>query len=196
MLKKFKFLVLGIILVFGLAACDDTDANNNDEPAESEESNDTSDEIGDTENEDNLEDATDEVEGEEEEDLVVGDTVNFEGLEITLNEARIEPGGEFDTPGEDQFIVANLTIENKTDEEQVISSMLNIELKDEEGYAYMTTFLMEGTKGQLDGSLEVDETMRGEIPFDVPESDTYELHFSDPFKTGKAIWTISASELE
>lgn len=128
--------------------------------------------------------------------LKIGDTVDFDGLKITLNSARIEPGGEFDQPQEEQFVVVNLTAENTTGEEQVVSSIMNIELKDIEGYAYTTTILMEGTKGQFDGSIVAGDSLRGEIPFDVATSETYELHFSDPFKTGKAIWVIPAGELE
>jgi hypothetical protein len=134
-------------------------------------------------------------EAPEEQTLKIGDTVNFDGLKITLNEARVEPGGEFDTPENEQFIAVNLTAENTTDEEQVVSSVMNIELKDAEGYSYNTTILMEGIKGQFDGSIQPGGKLRGEIPFDVPTSEQYELHFSDPFKSGKAIWVIPATDL-
>src|SRR5699024_5309556 len=110
--------------------------------------------------------------------------------------ARIEPGGDFDEPENEQFVVVNLTAENKSDEEANVSSMMNVELYDEEGYSYSTTILMEGTKGQFDGSIPTGKKLRGEIPFDVPASETYELHFSDPFQSGKAIWTIDAGDLE
>lgn len=188
MLQRLGVLLFGSVLVFGLTACDDAEIEKVDESEEVEETE--ADETEGTEEEN--EEAKEEEEVDEE--LSVGDTVKFDGMEITLNEARIEEGGDFDEPSEDQFVVANLTIENKTDEEQAISSIMNIELKDDEGYSYNTTFLTEGTKGQLDGEIEPGGTMRGEIPFDVAESDTYELHFSDPFKSGKAIWTITELE--
>lgn len=147
-------------------------------------------------------DGTEEVKAEEKKDdapkeqtLKVGETVNFDGLKITLNEARIEPGGEFDSPQNEQFVVVNLTAENTTEEEQAVSSIMNVELKDSEGYSYNTTILTEGIKGQFDGSVVAGGKLRGEIPFDVPASETYELHFSDPFKSGKAIWVVPSSEL-
>src|SRR5690606_2937244 len=135
---------------------------------------------------------TEKKEKPEEQKLKVGESVNFDGLTITLNEARIEKGGEFDEPEKDKFIVVNLTAENTTDEEQVVSSVMNIELKDTDGYSYNTTFLTEGIQGQFDGSIEPGGKLRGEIPFDVPESDEYQLHFGNPFKKGKAIWIIPA----
>lgn len=38
---------------------------------------------------------------EVEEELGIGDSIDFEGMTITLNSARIESGGEFDEPAED-----------------------------------------------------------------------------------------------
>lgn len=188
MLKRLGLLLFGIVLIFGLSACDEAEINPVDKTNETGESETEEENNNDQQEEGN--DSSDEEESDTTE-LSVGDTVNFDGLEITLNEARVEEGGDFDEPAEDLFVVANLTIENTTDESQTVSSIMNIELKDDEGYSYNTTFLIEGTKGQLDGEIEPGGKMRGEIPFDVPESDTYELHFSDPFKTGKAIWTIT-----
>jgi|SRR5699024_1705496 len=175
-MRKFLLLVFTIIFTSGLlVACDEA----NVEEVDKEQSDDA-----------------EAAEKEKEEKLAVGDTVSFDDMEITLNEARIEEGGEFDEPEEDQFVVANLTIKNKTEEEQTVSSIMNIELKDDDGYGYTTTILTEGIKGQLDGSIEPGGDMRGEIPFDVSESENYELHFSDPFKSGKAIWNISSEELQ
>lgn len=195
-LKRILSLLLFLLLSMNLTACDEAEI----EKVDKEENNIIAEENhmnSSTDSEENNEvNEENEANEEEDENLIVGDTVNFDGLEITLNEVRNEPGGEFDEPNEDLFIVANLTIENTTDEEQAISSIMNIELKDEEGYSYNTTFLTEGTKGQLDGSIEPGGKMRGEIPFDVSESDTYELHFSDPFKSGKAIWHFTFEELE
>lgn len=206
-MKKLVFLFIVAMLSFVIIACGEAevkkvDANNELEETENNKnangSNDNensvnTNESNETENNVNMNESDDNEEADE--DLAVGDTVNFDGLEITLNEARVEEGGEFDEPTENQFVVANLTINNTTDEEQIISSIMNIELKDDEGYAYNTTFLMDGTKGQLDGDIEPGGTLRGEIPFDVTESETYELHFSDPFKSGKAIWTITSDQL-
>lgn len=130
-----------------------------------------------------------------EQQLKVGETVDFDGLKVTLNEARIEKGGDFDEPQEEQFLVVNLTAENTKDEEATVSSIMNIELMDADAYSYTTTILTEGVKGQFDGTIAAGGKLRGEIPFDVPKSDSYELHYSNPFKSGKAIWVIPASEL-
>lgn len=180
MLKKIGLLFIGGALMFVLAACGEAEVSKVDKekPAETEGT------------------AKDkEKEAPKQDKFSIGDTVNFDGLEITLNEVRIEQGGDFDTPENDKFLVVNLTAENTTDEEQIVSSIMNVELKDADGYSYTTTILLEGTKGQFDGTVEVGGKLRGEIPFDVSDSETYELSFSDLFKSGKAIWVISADEL-
>ena len=192
-MRKLSLLLILVLLALFLAACGEADVNkienNNSNNASSNESSTEVNNGNDDEGE------VEEEETPEELRLSVGDSVEFDGLIITLNEARIEPGGDFDTPDEDQFVVVNLTAENTTDEEQVVSSLMNVELRDNDGYSYNTTILIEGTKGQFDGSIEPGGKLRGEIPFDVPESDVYELHFSNPFKKGKAIWIITADDL-
>lgn len=194
-MKKIMYLLLSTGLVLLLTACGESEIESVDSDAES----------NDTESEEpaETEDTDDDEAGEDGEDtsdndtqnLAIGDSVNFNGLIITLNEARIEPGGEWDEPSEGQFVVVNLTAENTTDEEESVSSMMNITFKDDESYTYNTTILTEGTKGQFDGSIEPGGSLRGEIPFDVPESGNYELHYSNPFQSGKAIWKIPSDQL-
>lgn len=200
MLKKARFMIVGIILLLGLGACNDSNtkkiekANTSQEiiPIDDEEDMDDLEEYFDEFDEfDDMDEQTELLDG-----LVVGETADFDGFKITLNESRIEPGGEFDTQQEEQFVVVNMTIENQTDEEHSVSSWLNFELKDEEGYTYLDTYLMEGVRKAPEGTLLADEILRGDIPFDVPISDNYQLSFSDDDLNIKAIWTIPASELE
>jgi len=191
--KGFLYLI-GISLILFVSGCGDSTVEKVDN-AKAETTDNTE---GDQqeENATNQSETNNSEEDSAEEDLGVGDSVSFNDVIITLNDARIEPGGDFDEPENEQFVVVNLTAENKSDEEANVSSMMNVELYDEEGYSYSTTILMEGTKGQFDGSIPTGKKLRGEIPFDVPASETYELHFSDPFQSGKAIWTIDAGDLE
>lgn len=188
-MKKFTIGVLLVIFsfVFILAGCGESTIKKAD--------NDTSEAKAVDENADKVNNEEKE-EVKEIESLKVGESVNFNDVKITLNEVRIESGGEFDQAENDQFIVVNLTAENNSEEEVTMSSMVNTELYDDEGYSYSTTFLTEGIKGQFDGSVPSGKMLRGEIPFDVPESGKYELHFSDPFQSGKAIWVIDSEDLK
>ncbi|MUK88825.1 DUF4352 domain-containing protein [Ornithinibacillus sp. L9] len=186
------YLLIAFILVLSGCGGDDAD-NGNDKESQDQ----GTEENGDDNEEDAAEDEKngDKQEDKDTEELSVGDSADLEGLKVTLNEVRVEPGGEFDEPENDQFVVVNLTAENNSDEEIVVSSIMNVELYDEEGYSYTTTILTEGIQGQFDGTVAPDKKLRGEIPFDVPESGEYELHFSDPFDSGRAVWIITSEDL-
>lgn len=128
--------------------------------------------------------------------LAIGEAVKFEETTITLNEARLEPGGEFEKPKNDHFLVVNLTAKNNSPEQEfIVSSLLNVELVDADNNTYSATILTEGAGDQFDGGVDAGETMTGDIPFDVLQSDIYELHFTNPFQTGEATWIIESDDL-
>ncbi|MFD2042863.1 DUF4352 domain-containing protein [Ornithinibacillus salinisoli] len=183
-----SYLLLSFVLV--LSGC-----GGDGEDADKEEGKDTEEQKDGDKAEDAADDKEDNKGGENKEELSVGESADLEGLNVTLNEVRVEPGGEIDEPENDQFIVVNLTAENNTEEEVVVSSIVNVELYDEEGYTYTTTILTEGIQGQFDGTIAPEKKLRGEIPFDVPKSGKYELQFSDPFDSGKATWVITSDDL-
>lgn len=178
---KFIIITFIFLLVVGCSA--------NETSIEKVEANDTKEHSSEKENE---------ASGTAEENikqLNIGEAVKFEETTITLNEARFEPGGEFEKPTNDNFLIVNLTAENNSkDQEFVMSSLLNVELEDADGNTYSATILTEAGD-QFDGSVEAGETMTGDIPFDVFNSDQYELHFSNPFQAGEATWIIDADEL-
>src|SRR5699024_11085269 len=85
---------------------------------------------------------TTDSEDDNHEQLKNGEAITVEETTITLNEARLEPGGEYEKPNNDHYLVVNLTAENNSaDQEFIMSSLLNVELKDEEGNAYSATIL-------------------------------------------------------
>lgn len=128
--------------------------------------------------------------------LKIGEAITFEETTITLNEARLEPGGEYEKPNNDHYLVVNLTAENNSsDQEFIMSSLLNVELTDENGKAYSATILTEGAGEQFDGAVKAGDTMTGDIPFDVLQSATYELYFTNPFDSGGATWLIDSKDL-
>ena len=123
----------------------------------------------------------------------VGDTIEYNGLEITVNDAYVKTDVEYDEPSNDQYLVLDLTIENTGTEAQNVSTILQMSVQDEEGYTYDVDLFTE-TKGSLDGEVGPGRMMRGEVAFDVSKSNTYEFIFEDPFESGQAIWKINVSE--
>lgn len=119
----------------------------------------------------------------------VGDTVKYNHLQITLHGVTESQGSEFFSPSNDKYLLVDLTIENTGDEPEAVSTLLQMELMDADSYTYSIA-LYPDTKGSLDGEIAPGRKMRGEVAFDVPESEYYEFIFSDPFVTGQAIWKI------
>lgn len=143
--------------------------------------------------EENTEDVEEETVEEEEvveESISVGSTVNFDGLHITLNDVYTSEGNDFETPENDHYLVLDLTIENTTDESAHISTLMQMSIQDDEGYTHDVAFFTD-VKGSLDGEIGPGRNNRGEVPFDVNASDTYEFIFENPWTSGQAIWEVS-----
>jgi hypothetical protein len=121
--------------------------------------------------------------------FAVGDAVKFGDLVITVNSFRTSTGQSFMTPDLDQFIIVNLTIENKGSKSAAISSVMQMELVDAQWYKYDVAIFAD-TKGSLDGELGPGRSVRGEVGFDVRRHDQYEFIFSEPFASGLAIWVL------
>lgn len=138
----------------------------------------------------------DKEESVEQKTLKIGDTVKLEdGVEITLNSAKEIPGGQFDTIKNDKFLVVDVSIVNNSKEEKIVSSILEYEMKDSDGYGYTTTFVMDGVKSQLDGSVPVGGKLRGQIAYDVPSSDYYEFTYKPVFLGTTSSWKFEESEI-
>lgn len=155
-------------------------------------------EAAETEENGNEEAAKEAVEEEAvEEELGIGDTINFDGLHITVNDAYITRAedDEFVEPMNDYFVVVDVTIENTTDESAAISSLMQISMLDANGYSQDMDIMLK-TKGQLDGEISAGRTLAGEVAFDVNDSEYFEFIFENPFKSGQAIWKLNKDELE
>lgn len=177
-----KYVKLSIVLLFSLLVIVGCNANDNSDKAKG-------DHIADRDSNE----SKDDYEGKE---FSIGDSVDFKGLSITLNSVRIDAGGKHDSLSQDKFIVANITIENKSEREKSVSSLASIKVKDEDGYEYRQKFTLDGIKGRIGGSISPGDKLRGEVPFDVANSDVYKISYSDPSGTGKIVWTIPDDSLE
>lgn len=126
--------------------------------------------------------------------FVVGDTVKFDDLHITLHGVTEVEGAEFFTPSNDKYLLVDLIIENVGAESEHISTLMQMELMDADSYSYDIA-LYPDAKGSLDGEVAPGRKMRGEVAFDVPDSDYYEFIFSNPFTSGQAIWRIERGDI-
>ena len=125
---------------------------------------------------------------------VAGDSIEVEpGLYLKVNGARVANGGVFEADG--AYLILDCTYENKSKDEAYLSTLINLSVKDADGYKYGAAFGAL-TKGSLDGALAAGDILRGEVAFDVPDGAVVEYFCYDPFLVsgyGQAKWKIDVN---
>ncbi|TMW70696.1 DUF4352 domain-containing protein [Alteribacter natronophilus] len=202
-MKKVTGMMAGLMIAAVMTACGEASIENVDsgntadgasETDETEEAGeDTEEAASDTDASENGSEAAEE-EVIEEEGLSTGDTVDFNGLHVTVKEVRRDDGdGDWMVPDNDFFLILDVSIENTTEESANVSTLLQMNLLDPSGYS-QDIGIFADTRGSLDGEVGAGRTMAGEIAFDVEEADFYEFLFEDPFMSGQAIWMIEEGD--
>lgn len=179
----FIFFISSLLLATGCGIINPADQPVDDKTESQKTEQATDKNESDTNNENNL-------------DLSLGEDAIFNDVTITLHSAKVVRGNDYEVPNNDYFLVVHLTANNGSDEDFIMSSLLNVSLADNDGQTYSATVLTEGTDEPFDGDVKQGETLDGDIPFDVFESDAYELHFTDPFQSGEATWVIEKEDIE
>lgn len=118
------------------------------------------------------------------EELVFGlnETAVFSDLKFTANELKEDNGTEFFTPEEgNTFVGVRFTIENTSDEEQTVSSLLMFEgYVDDVKCDYSFNAACAFDEGTLDGAIAAGKKLVGWYALEVPEDWTsIELHVQD-----------------
>lgn len=128
----------------------------------------------------------------------LGEEVGYQDVAVSVNDVRTESSlGQFSEPDEgNEFVIVDISITNNTGEEQRFSTILQMMLKDGEGYTYQES--LTATTG-LDRAfdegtpLSDGETRRGELPYEVPEgiAPLYWVFEFSVFASGdKTFWEI------
>ena len=108
-----------------------------------------------------------------------GDIVEIGDFTLVVNGVESSMGSDFVKPAEgNEFVIVDLTLENKRDESVSVSSLLQMSLKDASGQIYAVNLLASTAGGGTtpDGELAAGEKLRGQVGFEVP-SDTEGLLF-------------------
>jgi hypothetical protein len=128
-----------------------------------------------------------------EQELGVGDSVEVEGVEATLNEVRILPTTDLDQPiqnPDNRFLAADLTFENVSERAVSVSSLLEFVLKNEEGYSASQTVHSQ-QRELAEGEISPGQKASGEIVYEVPpESRGLQLDYKPFARGGTYTWTI------
>jgi hypothetical protein len=120
----------------------------------------------------------------------IGEPVQVGNLIVTVNEVRVAEGNQFTKPDAGyQFLVVDVTLENRGADAAQVSSALQMWLKDPTGQRYKVdlsaTVAADGSAP--DGELAAGEKLKGQIGYQVPEGATGLLFVfdGDVFGAGK-----------
>ena len=124
-----------------------------------------------------------------------GDVVDIGDFILVVNSVETSSGSDFVKPAEgNEFVIVDLTVENKLDESVVVSSLLQMSLKDATGQKYDVNILAStaGGASTLDGELAPGEKLRGQVGFEVPSDAEGLVFVFDPniIGTGRAFVAI------
>ncbi|WP_226010470.1 DUF4352 domain-containing protein [Halomicrobium salinisoli] len=127
-----------------------------------------------------------------------GEAVEYGGVEVTVNDARVEDQlGQFATPDEgNEYVIVDVAITNDTGEQQRFSTVLQMMVKDGEGYTYQEDFAATASLDRAfdEGTPLADgETRRGELAYQVTEGRTplYWVFEFELFNAGdKTFWEL------
>lgn len=157
-MKKFLALVLSVLMILTLCACDLESDKPSKEVGASSQSSETA----------------------KEETFSLNETAVFNNLKFTATEIKESNGESFFTPESGNvFVGVNFTIENTSDEEQDISSILLFDAYSDDvkcDYSFTAACAFGDT---LDGSIAPGKKMVGWYAVEVPQNwQSVEMHVS------------------
>jgi len=162
--KFFKFGCLGIIAIIVIVIIIAVAASGGDD------SSNTGEKVG--------ENKAEETKKEEPKTFVVGDTVDLNGLEITIADAKFVQASEYSPAEQGKVLQMNVNVTNNKDDKAFIDNT-EFNLYDAEGNSL--DFYYGGDGLDLSGDVNAGKKMSGTLTFDVPESDSYELIYEPSF---------------
>lgn len=171
-MKKLMMLGTALLLILGLSGCTETVSTDND--------------------------------GNEKTEFSIQETANVNDTKIHVNsvtrvdnECSWEYDGEcqsYTEPENDFFLVIDVTIENTGSDELAVSSLMSFDLRDSNGekgsYAYL-----DAVTSQLDGTLMAGDNLKGQIAFDVKDSESYNFYYLDSLIDDQIKFVINKTDI-
>ena len=126
------------------------------------------------------------------EPAAIGEALNYHGMIVKVNGIRDSNGDDYLKPKAGNTLkVLDITVENRSDAEQVVSSANSFDLTDESDKSYMEAITSD-IKQSLDGTLAPGQKLQGEIAYEVgKDAKGLKLSYGDPLKEGRAYWALN-----
>lgn len=124
----------------------------------------------------------------------VGDTVSISNIEVTFVSCEESRGSDFFKPSDGNvFLVCEFEIDNKSQSDIAVSSMLSFEAYvDDYSTSSSLTSTVSTDKEQLDGSVAAGKKMSGAIGYEVSDDwKELEIRFTPDFWSGEKITFVA-----
>ena len=186
--KKGNPVLAGILLVVIIAIIIGV-SSGNDKPTKVDTANpSTQTQTDNTENQNNTEDDT---------RFAVGESVQLKDVTATFVDVTTSNGSTYNKPADGNvFVLCEFTIENGTDKELTVSSIMSFEAYcDDFACNFSLSALLEKeSKGQLDGTIAPGKKLNGVIGYEVPENwQELEVHFAPDVWSNKDIVFVATN---
>lgn len=200
-----KMIVVLLVILSVLAACSNGVEQAEEEPASEPATEDTQETTEgaattDQPSEESIEGSTEGTRPDSDstsgpEGLAVGESTEAQGVQTTLNGVRTLPVTEFDQPfssANNLFVAVDMTFENTSDEPVSLSSLLELTLRDEDGYSADQYFHTE--QRQLpEGNIAPGQRASGDIVYEVSaDSEGLQLSYNPFLGRETYIWSIGS----
>lgn len=128
----------------------------------------------------------------------IGTTIKINNFQFCLNSARWSKEDDLSLLKPNHiYLILDCSVKNIGNKPVIFSSMLMLKLIDKESYS-QDQAIFANTKGVLDGELSPNQTMRGEIAFEVETNQSYWEFIFKPDLTdlGQAIYSIKKVQVK
>lgn len=143
--------------------------------------------------------------GKKTKEFAINEVATVNNTKITINsvkkvlrECYFEWDGEcssYNEPDNDFFLVIDATIENMGSEEFTVSSLMSFDLKDENGEKGRIKSSLDAVNSSLDGSIMSGDKLKGQIAFDVKDSEKYYFYYQDSLLDDNIKFIINKSDI-
>lgn len=138
-------------------------------------------------------------------EFTVGETATVNNTKIKINsikkiteECSFEWDGKCESytkPDNDYFLLFDITIENTGSNELNISSIMSFDLKDDNGEKGNLEITLDAINSSLDNSIMANDKLKGQIAYDVKDSEKYYLYYQDSLIDDNIKFIINKSDI-
>lgn len=144
--------------------------------------------------------------GEKTSEFNVGEIAKVNNTKMVINsvtkiykECSFEWEGKCESytePENDYFLLVDLTVENIGSKTLSISSLMSFDLKDNNGEKGSLSFMLDAVKSSLDGDVMAGDKLKGQIAFDVKDSNVYYFYYSDSLVDSPIKFVINKEDIK